>query len=48
VPELIEAIENYLAVHSADPKPFVWTASACDILEKVKRGRAKLNKTHSA
>jgi transposase len=48
VPELIEAIENYLAVHNADPKPFVWTASACDILEKVKRGRAKLNKTHSA
>ena len=48
VPELIEAIENYLAVHNADPKPFVWTASACDILEKVKRGRAKLKKTQSA
>lgn len=48
VPELIEVIENYLASHNANPKPFVWTASANDILEKVKRGRAKLNKTQSA
>lgn len=48
VPELITAIENYLAAHNAEPKPFVWTASASDILEKVKRGRAKLNKTQSA
>jgi len=28
-------------VHSSDPKPFVWTATASDILERVKRGRAK-------
>lgn len=48
VAELIEAIEKYLAAHNANPKPFVWTASASDILEKVKRGRAKLNKTQSA
>jgi len=26
----------------------VWTATASDILEKVKRGRAKLNKQQSA
>lgn len=48
VTELIEAIENDLASHNADPKPFVWTASASDILEKVKCGRAKLNKTQFA
>jgi transposase len=48
VDELIGAIENYLASHNSNPKPFVWTASASDILEKVKRGRAKLNKTQSA
>jgi transposase len=48
VPELIEAIQNYLTAHNANPKPFVWTASACDILERVRRGRAKLNKTQSA
>jgi transposase len=48
VAELIDTIEAYLAAHNGSPKPFVWTASACDILEKVKRGRKKLNKTQSA
>jgi transposase len=42
VPELISAIESYLAVHNEDPKAFVWTATAESILEKVKRGRASL------
>jgi transposase len=45
--DLIAAIEEYLAVHNANPKPFIWTARATDILEKVKRGRAKLDKLHS-
>jgi transposase len=48
VPELIGGIKAYLAAHNANPKPFVWTASASDILEKVKRGRQKLNNTQSA
>lgn len=26
------------------PKPFVWTAKALDVLKKVKRARAKLEK----
>jgi transposase len=43
VPELTAAISNYIHKHNADPKPFVWTASATDILEKVRRGRAKLD-----
>jgi site-specific DNA recombinase len=34
VPDLITAIETYLAAHNADPKPFTWTAttspSECD------------------
>ena len=42
VPQLIAAIGAYLAAHNSNPKPFVWTASARDILEKVKRGRQKL------
>ena len=42
--ELIEAIDVYITNHNADPKPFIWTAKASDILEKVKRARAKLNK----
>lgn len=48
VPELIKAIEAYLTAHNEDPNPFVWTATASDILEKVKRGRAKQNKSQSA
>ena len=39
VAELKTAIEAYLQQHNAEPKPFVWTASAADILEKVARGR---------
>jgi transposase len=42
VPELIAAIEEYLNAHNEDPKPFVWTATAESILEKVRRGRAAL------
>ena len=45
--DLIAAIDEYLAVHNANPKPFIWTARATDILEKVKRARAKLDKLHS-
>lgn len=48
VTELTAAIEAHLAAHNAAPKPFVWTAKACDILEKVKRGRAKLHNMQSA
>ena len=48
VGELVEAIEEHIEVHNADPKPFIWTATAADILEKVKRGRAKLDKVQSA
>ncbi len=48
IPELITSIEAYLGAHNENPKPFVWTASASDILEKVKRGRAKLNNPQSA
>jgi transposase len=42
VPELVAAIEDYLAHHNRQPKPFIWTAKATDILEKVKRARAAL------
>ena len=48
VEELVEAIEAHIRAHNANPKPFIWTASAADILEKVKRGRRKLNKMQSA
>ncbi len=38
VGELEAAIQDYLEHHNADPKPFVWTAPAADILQKVARG----------
>jgi hypothetical protein len=43
VPQLIEAIQAFLDAHNADPKPFVWTATAEDIIAKVRRGRAALH-----
>jgi len=42
VPDLIAAIETYLKVTNEDPKPFVWTATADQILAKVRRGRVAL------
>ena len=42
VPNLIEAIEDYLAAHNDEPKPLIWTADADSILEKVARGRVAL------
>ena len=47
VEELTKAIEDYIEHHNEKPKPFIWTATATDILEKVKRGRMKLNKLHT-
>jgi transposase len=43
VPDLIAAIESYLASHNDQPKPFIWTKTPDDILAKVQRARAKLN-----
>src|SRR3990167_7228927 len=40
VPELIDAINDYLAASNADPKPFVWHASAQAILDKLARCKA--------
>ena len=47
VESLIQAIEEYIAHHNANPKAFVWTKKAEDILEKVTRARKALNKTPS-
>ncbi|HYU85321.1 MAG TPA: IS630 family transposase, partial [Kribbellaceae bacterium] len=33
---------EYLQAHNDDPKPFVWTATAESILDKVRRGRVTL------
>jgi transposase len=43
VPDLIDAIETYLAAHNQNPEPFTWTATTDKILEKVRRGRITLD-----
>lgn len=45
--DLTEAIHAFIDSHNRDPKPFVWTAKASDILEKVKRAQQALDKTTS-
>ena len=45
VAQLIAAIEQYIRTMNQSPKPFIWTAKASDILEKVKLARASLHKS---
>jgi transposase len=43
VPELVVAIDEYVAHHNTNPKPFIWTKSARDILQKVIRANRHLS-----
>ena len=47
VDQLIAAIRDFIDEHNKGPKPVVWTAKAEDILEKVRRARAVLDKLAS-
>jgi transposase len=47
VDQLNQVLLRAVDQHNADPKPFIWTAKATDILEKVKRARAQLDKISS-
>ena len=42
VGDLVNAIRDYIDQHNQKPKPYLWTAKATDILEKVKRAWAAL------
>jgi transposase len=44
VNDLIAAITEYINAHNADPKAIIWTATANDILAKVKRAQKVSNK----
>jgi transposase len=46
VAELKHAIMDYLENHNANPKPFIWTKSAGEILEKVARAKQALESQH--
>jgi hypothetical protein len=43
VPELEAAIDAYVAHHNTNAKPFIWTKSARDILQKVIRANSRLS-----
>ena len=42
--ELEAAIDVWASHWNDDPKPFVWTKTVDDIITKVKRGRAALDR----
>ena len=46
VPELIQAIEDYIKINNENPKPFVWTKTADEIIAKVNRGKVILKTLH--
>jgi transposase len=46
--QLIMAIGEYIDGHNQKPKPFIWTAKASDILEKVARAQTAIDKRRSA
>ena len=48
VPELIGVIDEYIAHHNINPKPFIWTKSAADILQKVIRANSRLSAKQNA
>lgn len=47
VKQLIAAIEEFIQQHNSSAEPYVWTAKADEILDKVARARDILNKTPS-
>ena len=48
VHELVTAIDEYVDHHNTDPKPFIWTKSARDILQKVIRANSRLSSKQNA
>jgi len=48
VAELVDAIDEYVAHHNINPKPFIWTKSARDILQKVIRANENLSSRQNA
>jgi transposase len=47
VPQLIDAIMDYVEHHNENPTAFLWTAKIENILAKIARARAVLNNVHS-
>ncbi|MEI6234043.1 MAG: transposase [Planctomycetota bacterium] len=47
VQEVIDAIMQFIETHNTNPKAYLWKAKADNIIEKVRRARAKLQKLQS-
>jgi len=47
VADLTQAITTWAEHWNIDPKPFIWKATAEDIITKVRRGRETLNRINS-
>jgi hypothetical protein len=47
VPGLVGAIDEYIAHHNTNPKPFIWTKSARDILQKVIRANKTVTSSNT-
>ncbi len=48
VQDLVAAIDQYIVHHNKNPKPFIWTKSARDILQKVVRANRRLSSKPNA
>ena len=46
VPELIEAIMDFIEAHNADPQPFIWSAPVERILSKIAKCKEALGTLH--
>jgi len=42
VPDLKQAIEEFMQAWNRDPKPFIWSATVEDIIKKIDRARVKM------
>ena len=42
VPDLKQAIEEFMQAWNQNPKPFIWTAKVEDIIKKIERARVKM------
>ncbi len=42
VPDLKQAIEGFMQAWNEKPKPFIWTATLADIVQKIDRARTKM------
>lgn len=45
VPDLRQAIDEFMNAWNRNPKPFIWTATVEGIVAKIGRARAKVEQT---